>query len=134
MDDTNWNELEVASKSVVMEAARQFVETLSETTQFREFEESYYGYRQNADAQNALQEFQKKQSSLRAMQKLNTLSENDRQVLQQLHDQFYQNQAVQRYAKAQEELTVTCQEIGDLISNAIGLDFGSSCRTGGCCG
>lgn len=134
MVDTTWNDLEVASKSVVMETARQFAERLSETPQFKAFEEALYAYRQDAEAQDALQAFQKKQSSLKAMLILNALSEKDRQELQQLQDRFYQQSAVQQYAKAQEELVAICQEIGDLISNAIGLDYGTSCRTGGCCG
>ncbi len=134
MVDTTWNDLEVASESVVKEAARQFAETLSETAQFKAFEEALYAYRQDAEAQNALRAFQKKQSSLRAMLMLNAVSEEDRQELQQLQDRFYQQPSVQRYTKAQEELTAICQEIGDLITNAIGLDYGTSCRTGGCCG
>lgn len=134
MVDTTWNDMEVASKPVVMAAARQFAETLSETAQFTAFEEALYAYRQDAEAQNAVQAFQKKQSSLRAMLILNAMSEEDRQELQHLQERFYQQQAVQRYTKAQEELVAICQEIGDLISIAIGLDYGISCRTGGCCG
>jgi len=134
MVDTTLNDLEVASKSVVLEAARQFAETLSQTAQFLAFEQAYYAFRQDAAAQSAIREFQKKQDSLKALLMLNAVSDEDRQELQRLQDQFYRQPSVLQYAKAQEELIATCQEIGDLISNAIGLDYGSSCRTGGCCG
>lgn len=134
MLDTPWNDLEIAPKSAVMQAAKQFAETLGETPQYREFVKSNINYRHDAEAQSALQEFQKKQSSLKAMLMLNAVSEEDRQELQRLQDKFYNQPSVLRYTKAQNELVAICQEIGDQLSNAIGLDYGSSCRTGGCCG
>lgn len=134
MVETTWNDLEVAPRSVVMQAARQFAKTLEETPQFRDFLQSYFNFRQDADAQTALQEYQKKQSSLKALLMLNAVSDEDRQELQRLQDQFYNQASVLQYAKAQQELVAICQEIGDQLSNAIGLDYGSSCQSGGCCG
>jgi cell fate (sporulation/competence/biofilm development) regulator YlbF (YheA/YmcA/DUF963 family) len=134
MVDTTWNDLEVAPRSAVMQAARQFAETLGETPQFREFLQSNFNFRQDAEAQSAIHEFQKKQASLKALLMLNAVSDEDRQELQRLQDRFYHQPSVLRYSKAQEELMVVCQGIGDTLSEAIGLDYGSSCRTGGCCG
>jgi len=134
MVDTKWNDLEVAPRSAVMQAARQFAEVFSDTPQFHEFEQAYINFRQDAEAQNAIQEFQKKQASLKALLMLNAVSDEDRQELQRLQERFYQQPSVLTYAKAQEELVVISQEIGDLLTKAIGLDYGNSCRTGGCCG
>lgn len=134
MDDTTWNELEVAPRSAVMSAAKQFAEAFAEMPEFRAFEQSYSNYRRDANAQKAIQEFQKKQASLRAMLMLNAVSDEDSKELQRLQDQFYHQPSVIRHTKAQEELIAVCQQIGDLLSNSIGLDYGSSCRTGGCCG
>jgi len=134
MSDTTWNDLEVASKSVVMQAAKQFAETLGDTPQFREFEQSYFDFRRDSEAQSAIREFQKKQASLKALLILNVVSDEDRQELQRLQDWFNHQPSVLRYAKAQEELIAISQEIGDLLSKAVGLDYGASCKTGGCCG
>lgn len=134
MDNTQWNDLEVAPKSAVMLAAKQFVETFAETPQFLAFEQAHFTYRRDAQAQSALQEFQKKQSSLKALLMLNAVSDEDRQELERLKDQFSNQPSVLQYAKAQEELVAISQEIGDLLSNAIGLDYAASCKTGGCCG
>lgn len=134
MQDTTWNDLEVASKSVVMQAAKQFAEVFAETLQYREFEQAYMAFRQDTEAQSAIREFQKKQSSLKALLMLNAVSEEDRNELQRLQDRFYSQPSVLRYAKAQEKLIAISQQIGDLLSGVIGLDFGNSCRTGGCCG
>ena len=134
MVDTTWNDLEVASRSVVMQAAKQFAETLGDTPQFQEFEQSYFAYRQDSEAQNAIREFQKKQASLKALLMLNAVSDEDQQELHRLQDRFYQQPTVIQYTKAQEELVAISQEIGDLLSKIIGLDYGTSCKTGGCCG
>ena len=134
MDHTNWNDLEVAPRSAVMQSAKQFAETLGDTPQYREFEQSYFNFRKDTEAQSAIQEFQKKQASLKALLMLNAVSEEDRQELQRLQERFIQQPSVLRYTKAQEELVAISQEIGDLLSKAIGLDYGASCKTGGCCG
>lgn len=128
------NELEVASKSVVMHSARQFTQALAESPQFIAFEESYQAFRNDQPAQLAYQALQKKQESLRMMLMLNAVDDNERQELKELEEQFYRLETVQGYMKAQENLVSVCQEIGDILSDAIGLDFGVSCRIGGCCG
>ena len=134
MDHTTWNDLEVAPRSAVMQSAKQFAETLGDTPQYRDFEQSYFNFRKDSEAQSAIQEFQKKQASLKALLMLNAVSEEDRAELQRLQERFIQQPSVLRYTKAQEELVAISQEIGDLLSKAIGLDYGASCKTGGCCG
>jgi cell fate (sporulation/competence/biofilm development) regulator YlbF (YheA/YmcA/DUF963 family) len=117
-----------------MQTAKQFAETLADTTQFREFEQSYFNFRQDAEAQSAIREFQEKQASLRALLMLNAVSEQERQNLEVLQEHIYRQHSVLKYTRAQEELAATCQQIGDLLSETIGLDYGTSCRSGGCCG
>lgn len=134
MDDIKINEFEVVPKSVVMQTAKKLAETITETPEFLEFELAYYNYRQDVDAIKAIQEFQLKQASLKAQLILNDVSDEDRRELKRLKDQFAEQPSVIRYTKAQEALVAISQEVGDLISNAIGIDYGNSCKTGGCCG
>ena len=134
MDDMTLNDLEVASKSAVMHSAKQFAEALADTPQYREFEQSYFDYRKDIETQSVIQEFQKKQASLKALLILNAVPEEEQQELKRLQERFAQQPSVIRYTKAQNELIKLCQEIGDHLSQAIGLDFGASCKTGSCCG
>lgn len=134
MVETTWNDLEVASKEVVMQAARQFAEVLAEAPQFQAFEQALFNFRQDAEAQSAIQDFQKKQASLKALLMLNAVSAEDRQELQTLLDRVNQQPSVIAYNQAQGALVAVTQELGDLLSKAIGLDYASVCRTGGCCG
>lgn len=134
MEKPVFEEFEVASKSVVMHSARKFTEALAESPQFVAFEESYQAFRNDQQLQLAYQALQKKQESLRMMMMLNAVDDNERQDLKVLEDQFYSQETVRSYIKAQENLVSLCQEIGDILSEAIALDFGVSCRIGGCCG
>ena len=134
MDDILLNELEVASREVVMQAAREFAKAFAETDHYLDFQKAYFAYRRDGSAQKALQAFQQKQASLKALKMLNALSPEDRQELQALQDQFYGLPSVAAYTQAQETLVAFSQEIGDQLSEAIGLDYGNSCKTGGCCG
>ncbi|MBW6465902.1 MAG: YlbF family regulator [Brevefilum sp.] len=134
MDNLTLNEPEVASKSRVMEVARRFTETLAETAQYRALEETYQAFRQDGEAQAAYTALQTKQQTLRMVTMLNAVGEEDRLALKQLEDQFYGLKSVQNYIQAQETLISMCQEIGDILSDAVGLNFGLACRVGGCCG
>jgi len=135
MEQHSYNEFEVASKSVIKLVSKQFVEAFTETPQYTAFEQAYYAYRMDEKTQKALQEFQEKQASLQALLMLNAISEEERTELARLRDQFYHQPSILDYTKAQTELAEVSQKIGDMLSEAIGLNFGASCKTGGgCCG
>ncbi|MFZ3070603.1 MAG: YlbF family regulator [Anaerolineaceae bacterium] len=134
MEEIPLNNVEVPQKSVVMQAAKQFAEVFAETLEYQEFEQAYYDYAKDAETQQAIRAFQQKQASLKALLMLNAVSTEDRQELERLQDRFYHQPSVIRYSKAQDTLITLAREVGDCISDSIGLDYGNSCRTGGCCG
>ncbi|MGV8049065.1 MAG: YlbF family regulator [Anaerolineaceae bacterium] len=134
MDKTIHNDIEVAPTSAVLQTAKDFAKTLSGTPQFTEFLQSHNVFRQDGEAQRIQQEYQKKHASLKAVLMLNAANEEDLKELQDLQERFNQCPSVIRLIKAQDELIAVCQEVGDIISKEIGMDYASSCRTGGCCG
>ena len=128
------NDLEVTSKNVVIQSARFLTQALTETQQYHDFEESYKNFREDPEAQKTYNTLKQKQEALRMVMMLNALSDEERAELEKLEKQFLQNKAVMRYLAAQETLIQTCQQIGDILTEAAGLDFGAACRVGGCCG
>jgi cell fate (sporulation/competence/biofilm development) regulator YlbF (YheA/YmcA/DUF963 family) len=134
VDNQNWNDLEVAPRSAVMEAAKQFAAIFAETPEFLAFEQAFIKYRRDNEAQSALQEFQQKQAALKPLIALNAISESDQQELKRLQDAFYNLPLIKQYIETQGDLITLSQDIGDRLSMAIGLDFASACRTSGCCG
>jgi len=133
MEDTVLEDIEIAAPSVVRQAARDFAAALAETPQFKALEQAAYAFRQNQAAQLALQAYQQKQQSLRALLMLNALSAEQRADLENLHKAFINQPVVQAYFQAQTELASLCQALGDALSESIGLNYAAACGAS-CCG
>jgi len=133
MEDTLSENIENASPSVVMQAARDFAASLAETPQFKAFEQTAYAFRQNQAAQQAMQAYQQKQQSQRALLMLNALSTEQRDELERLQSAFINQPVVQEYFTAQAELATLCQALGDALSESIGLNYAAACGVS-CCG
>jgi cell fate (sporulation/competence/biofilm development) regulator YlbF (YheA/YmcA/DUF963 family) len=133
MKDMESENIEIASPSVVMQAARDFAAALAETPQFKAFEQTAYAFRQDQTAQHAMQSYQQKQQSLRALLMLNALSAEQRDELERLQGAFINQPVVQEYFTAQAELATLCQALGDALSESIGLNYAASCGVS-CCG
>ena len=133
MEDTVLEDIEIAAPSVVRQAARDFAAALAETPQFKAFEQSAYVFRQNQAAQLALQAYQQKQQSLRALLMLNALSAEQHDELERLESAFINQPVVQKYFTAQAELATLCLALGDALSESIGLNYAAACGAS-CCG
>ena len=126
-------DIEMASPSVVKQAARDFAAALAETPQFIAFEQAAYAFRQDQTAQQAMQAYQQQQQSLRALLMLNALNAEQRDELERLKSAFINQPVVQEYFTAQAELATLCQALGDALSESIGLNYAAACGVS-CCG
>ncbi len=133
MGEHSLSDIETASASVVLQAARDFAEALSETPQFQAFEQAAHAFRKDTAAQQAIKTYQEKERSLRGLKMLNALSPEQTDELEQLQNAFNSMPVVQEYAKAQSELITLCQVLGDGLSEATGLNYAAACSSG-CCG
>ncbi|GAB4524758.1 MAG: hypothetical protein Fur0018_08580 [Anaerolineales bacterium] len=129
----NINSLEVAPLSVVKQAARDFAVALAETPQFKAFEEASLHFYKDAEAQQALQAYQRKLQSLRMMFMLNAVSPEEQSELERLHEEFLAYPSAKAYLQAQTDLVALCQVVGDLLSEQIGLNYAAACGAS-CCG
>lgn len=127
------NELEIASKSVVKDSARKFSRFLAESPQFKAFEDAYQTFQQDTEAQTTYREIMNKQRSLRMMGQGTDLAK-ELENLKELESRLYDMQTVKQYIEAQENLVSLCQEIGDILNDAAGLNFALATKVGGCCG
>jgi cell fate (sporulation/competence/biofilm development) regulator YlbF (YheA/YmcA/DUF963 family) len=132
MNDDDLNELELATASVVKQAARDFAATLAETPQFKAYEEAADRLNHDAEAQRAIEAFETRQQSLQAMLMLKAVSEADQIELQRLKRAFSSLPVVVVYTQAQADLMTLCQTAADRLSQAIGLDYAAVCGPG-CC-
>jgi cell fate (sporulation/competence/biofilm development) regulator YlbF (YheA/YmcA/DUF963 family) len=133
MNNIQLNDIEVASPSVVLTAARGFATALSETPQFKAFEQAYEAFNNDVAAHESLSAYQDKAKSLRAVLMLNAVSETERAELESLKNDYMTRPTVQAYAAAEAELTALCQQTAGMISEAIGLNYAAACGAS-CCG
>jgi cell fate (sporulation/competence/biofilm development) regulator YlbF (YheA/YmcA/DUF963 family) len=133
MDNKAINDIEVASPSVVKQAARNFASTLAETPEFKSFEQVAERFRKDQVAQQAMEAYKEKQMSWRALMMLNALSPEQRTELESLKNAFLDQSVVQEYFQAQTELATLCQTLGDALSESIGLNYAAACGVS-CCG
>lgn len=133
MNDNIFEDIEIAPPSVVRQAADDFAAALAETPQFKAFEQAAYNFRHNQTAQQALQAYKDRQASLRALLLLNALSPEQRAELEALEKAFVSQPTAMEFLQAQTELTILCQALGDMLSEAIGLNYAAACGAR-CCG
>jgi cell fate (sporulation/competence/biofilm development) regulator YlbF (YheA/YmcA/DUF963 family) len=115
-----------------MNAIRSFAAALNETPQFAAFEECATALQNDQVATSAINAFQSKQQSLQLMLRLNAVSEDERNELEQLRQAVLNNPTMMSYLQAQDELSALCQVSAALLSEKIGLQF--SVKRSGCCG
>jgi len=133
MTSTELNELDIATPTVVVAAARDFAASLAETSQFQAFEQAAERFRQDQAAQQAMGAYQEKQIAWRGLIMLNALSAEQRTELESLKNAFVNLPIVEEYFKAQSELATLCQTVGDAISESIGFNYAAACGVS-CCG
>ena len=133
MNNIQLNDIEVASPSVVLAAARGFAVALSEMPQYKAFESAYEALNKDTAAHQALSAYQEKAKSLRAMLMLNAVSDVERAELESLKNDYMTRPTVRAYASAETELTALCQQAAGMISAATGLNYAASCGAS-CCG
>jgi cell fate (sporulation/competence/biofilm development) regulator YlbF (YheA/YmcA/DUF963 family) len=133
MDNRVFDDIEIAPPSVVRQAACDFAAALAATQQFKAFEKTAECFRQDQTAQQAMEAYQQKQQSLQALLMLNALSDEQRSELEQLHSGFINQPVAQDYLQAQTELVSLCQALGDVLSEATGLNYSAACKVS-CCG
>lgn len=117
----------------VQTATKAFAAALAATPEFQAFEEAAFAFRQDSAAQEAVQAFQEKQRSLQVMQQLGALGQSELDELSRLQQEMLSHTTVNAYIEAQDDLVELCRMAGKALSQAIGLDFVSACRSG-CCG
>lgn len=127
------DDMEIAPSSVVKQAARDFAAALSETPQFKAFEQVARVFQKDEVAQRAMQAYESKQQSLRALVMLNAVSAEEQKELEHLQQDFMSEPSVVAYFQAQNDLIALSQACASLLSQATGLNYSASCCSS-CCG
>lgn len=121
-------EQQVMPRPVVLDSAQKFCQVFMEIPQYKAYEQANADLRDDAEAHAAAQAYSQKLGSLRIPIKLKTVSEKDKLELQNLKDAYDQMPSVIAFNKADQELRAVAQQLGDILSQSIDMDFGNRCR------
>ena len=123
----------VSTEQEISSAIRDFVNALVESAHYKKYESMSEKFQNDLDAQKALQEYRAKAKDLQTKQMFNTINPAEQQDLQRLWVAFLGFKSVQDFFDAQGKFQALCIECAQVISDACGLDFATSCSSG-CCG
>ena len=116
----------------VHDAARAFPTALSETPAFQAFEQAATALREDVVARCAIEAYQARVESLRALLTLGAVSAEEQTELDRLRRAYEEEPSVVAYLGAQRELVSLMQAAGDRLSEQLGLDFAAACGGCGC--
>jgi cell fate (sporulation/competence/biofilm development) regulator YlbF (YheA/YmcA/DUF963 family) len=132
------NKLKVKKELIDPEAARQaardFARALMETPQYQALLATDKLLEQDKEAEAALNAYNEKVRGFQASANDRPITKEEENELGELRMRYLHNPSVIEYARVQLELREICQQVGDLLTKEIGLDFGASACGGGCCG
>ena len=117
----------------VVQAARDFSEALSETTQYQAWEQAAWSLRQDQAAQSLAEKLQARQRELEPLLMLGAASAEQRAELERLRSAYLASPTVIACVQAEADLRTLCQAANTVLSQAAGLDFAANCASG-CCG
>jgi cell fate (sporulation/competence/biofilm development) regulator YlbF (YheA/YmcA/DUF963 family) len=134
MQKTEKSELKYMDPTAARQSARDFAAVLIETSQYQALKAADVVLEQDKEAEAALNAYNEKVRKLQAAVNQRQVTKEEEAELGELRLAYMQNPSVRDYAKAQAGLREICQQVGDLLTKEIGLDFGASACSGGCCG
>ena len=117
----------------VVQAARDFSEALSETTQYQAWEQATWSLRQDQAAQSLAEKLQARQRELEPLLMLGAASAEQRAELERLRSEYLGLPTIAAYVQAEADLRALCQAANTVLSQAAGLDFAANSASG-CCG
>ncbi len=125
-------DLERALSPAVRRAAQNFATALSETPEYKKFEEMAQTFLHDQGAQQTIAAFKARQQALKAMIMLNAVSDAERAELERLRQAVLANPTYAAYRQAQDDLIALCRAADGLLTSSIGLSLSAACSTG-CC-
>ena len=117
----------------VVQAARDFSEALSETTQYQAWELATWSLRQDQAAQSLAEKLQARQRELEPLLMLGAASAEQRAELERLRSEYLGLPTIATCVQAEADLRTLCQAANEVLSQAAGLDFAANSASG-CCG
>lgn len=127
-------EVKVMTRSMVIEAAREFGEVLADCDECRALEKAEEALRKDKEARELISEYQSIQYSIQMARMWGRKVEKGKiDELKRLEAKINSNQIIKNLLDAQKRLQEMLRNINTEISDLLGIDFAANSGSGGCC-
>lgn len=117
-----------------LDRARALARAIGESAAFRAFETAHEALEANADLRAGLAAYQMREQQLRLSRAWGGADPEDERALEREWQVLANQPALAADLAARQKLLVLLREVGEAISDGVGLDFGVACApAGGCC-
>lgn len=122
------------SGNSIVEKAKSFAKVLASSQEFQEFYSIQEKLKQDGEAQSLIEKFQDKQREVWEAQMGGiVLSEEAIGEIKKLQLKLQANPTIMEWTRAQQKVIGLIQDTNQVISDAVGFDFGQSSSSGGPC-
>ncbi len=115
----------------VDQLAAEFGEAITEMPVYRRFAEAKEAVESNEEAQERIETFESVREDFMLARQTGQADEEDLRELQAAQEELHDLDVMSDYLAAQSELELRLQELNELVSEELVVDFGE--KAGGCC-
>ena len=122
---------DVTGDEGVDELAAEFGEAIAETPAYRRFAEAQRAVENDEAAQERIRAFEATREDFMLARQTGQADESDLRELQAAQEELHELDVMSDYLAAQSELELRLQELNEVVSEELVVDFGQ--KAGGCC-
>jgi len=121
-------------EAAALDAARALARAVGESLSFRAFEAAQEALMADQEVNRRLQDYQRRQQEVWFARTWGGADPAQEGALEEEWRALSQTPILRVYLRAQEQLTDVLRVVGGMISQEIGIDYGTACApAGGCC-
>lgn len=113
------------------ELAEELGEAIVEMPAYQEFVEAKSAVESDEDLQAEIREFEQLRDEFMMARQTGEATNDDLRELQSAQEELHENPKMRAYLQAQSEIELKLQELDQLISEPLEIEFGQ--KAGGCC-
>ena len=115
----------------VDQLATELGESIAQLPVYQRYLQAKAKVENDADAQRAIEEFEQLREEFQLARQTGQATQEDLRKVQEAQEELHDIASMSEYLEVQNELELRLQEINELVSDQLAVDFGE--KAGGCC-
>ena len=120
-----------AAGDSVDELATELGERIADLPVYQRYLTAKAKVENDADAQRAIEEFEQLREEFQMARQTGRATQEDLRKVQEAQEELHEIPSMSEYLEVQNELELRLQEINEIVSEELAVDFGQ--KAGGCC-